>query len=552
MDAGSSEDSSEKRSGTEDNKLSDATNEAPSEKASITEDNKLNDTANEASSEKASITEDNKLNDTANEASSEKAPIADDEKFMAVGRSRALSRADTLVEDEKDMSVEDREAAMHAHTKNVVGGSAHNVDVASTPSHVPKSPVQPLIPRKRRLTVRDCIIEGGLKPHADPSIANRLIFNADGRVDKLSKQDSTEYVVTSESVKGGVQFIEIAVTKEGDVHPGAVPIPATTIRKNRERDTESESSFNTETESRSTSSPIFSLELRTENSSPAATTSQVAYAVGGKGKSTKLVQTHINLGQNPLTTCHICKFTFNITVPDDVKAHMKYHNDLANPFSVAKFKIDAPNAPKKIKSWVTLHGQYIVAVDLHSSEPWKRMAEKVIRHIEGELNSQELPTDSLWGTIPDPGVTVDRSMVVSSSPTKRFKVYLYISDKKVAALLVAERVADGFVTKYGPLDVDEYGESIPGEGQVRLYPNHTDEVRAALLGVHYIWTHRDHRHQGYATRLLDAARHGDFIYGVHVAREQVAWTATTDAGRDFAGWYITGDRFADVWDMIVY
>jgi GNAT superfamily N-acetyltransferase len=508
-------------------------------------ENKVDAGSSEDSSQKRSGTEDNKLNDTANKASDgkEKAPIADDE-------SRALSQADTLAKDEKDMSATDREAAMctcaSPRAKDVV---AHDV----APSHVPpKSPVQLLIPQKRRLTIRDCIIEGGLKPHADPSIANRLISNADGRADKLSKQDSTEYVVTSETIKSGVQFIETAVTKEEDVHPDAVPIPATTIHQNRQRDTESESSFNTETESRSTSSPIFSLELGTGKSSPLVTASQVACAIKGKVKSTKLVQTHINLGQNPLTTCHICKFTYNITAPDDVKAHTKYHNDLANPFSVAKFKIDAPNAPKKIKSWVGVYGQYIVAVDLHSSEPWKKMAEKVIRHVEGELNSQELPTDSLWGTMPDPGVTVDTSVVVSGSPTKRFKVYLYISDKKVAALLLAERIADGFVTKYGPLDVNEYGESIPGEGQVRLHPNHTEEVRTALLGVHYVWTHPDHRHQGYATRLLDAARHGDFIYGIHITREQVAWTSTTNAGRDFAGWYITGDKYADRWEMILY
>lgn len=53
---------------------------------------------------------------------------------------------------------------------------------------------------------------------------------------------------------------------------------------------------------------------------------------GGKGsgqkeviKPAKLVQTQINLGQNPITTCDVCKFTHNRTVVLDVKAHDRFH-----------------------------------------------------------------------------------------------------------------------------------------------------------------------------------------------------------------------------------
>ena len=47
-------------------------------------------------------------------------------------------------------------------------------------------------------------------------------------------------------------------------------------------------------------------------------------------KPGKLVQTQINLGQNPITTCNVCKFTLNRTVTEDVKAHDKFHQAFVN------------------------------------------------------------------------------------------------------------------------------------------------------------------------------------------------------------------------------
>ncbi|ELR05541.1 hypothetical protein VC83_09235 [Pseudogymnoascus destructans] len=47
-------------------------------------------------------------------------------------------------------------------------------------------------------------------------------------------------------------------------------------------------------------------------------------------KPSKLVQTQINLGQNPITTCNVCKFTLNRTVVEDVKAHDKFHQAFVN------------------------------------------------------------------------------------------------------------------------------------------------------------------------------------------------------------------------------
>ncbi|KFX88210.1 hypothetical protein O988_09114 [Pseudogymnoascus sp. VKM F-3808] len=47
-------------------------------------------------------------------------------------------------------------------------------------------------------------------------------------------------------------------------------------------------------------------------------------------KPGKLVQTQINLGQNPIVSCNVCKFTHNRTITEDVKAHDKFHQAFVN------------------------------------------------------------------------------------------------------------------------------------------------------------------------------------------------------------------------------
>lgn len=498
-----------------------------------------------------STAEDDKTLAALTRASSDSDSVIGSTNNTITGSNRVMGQLDATAENK---SILTGSAGDNISLKlgEMMGGAAEQSSgITSTSGPRSKSVSEPLIPRKRRLTIKDSIVEGGLKPNVDPSIANRIIFNADGSIGESGNQDQAKYVVSSESVKGGVRFIETTITEDTTLHPCNIPI--TTNRGARERDTDSEASINIEASSRGTPSPTFPIELDTEASTSAVATDQTSAAQKKRVKTGKLIQTQINLGQNPLSTCTICKFAFNQTVLEDVKAHMKFHDEFLNPFLVAKLRFDVPNAPKKIKSFfVDAQEQYIVAVDNHSPEPWKKMAEKVSNHVSGELNSHGISSEVLWSTIADPGVAVNATNVIGDSPVKRYKAYLYVEEQKVVAFLLAERVTEGLVTHIGPLDIDEHGQSIPGEARIRLYATHTDECRPALLGVHYIWTHKDYRNRGFASRLMDAARHGDFVYGVHIRRDQTAWTPTTDAGRDFAGWYLSEDKYTEAWDMIIY
>ena len=59
----------------------------------------------------------------------------------------------------------------------------------------------------------------------------------------------------------------------------------------------------------------------------------------------------------------------------------------------------------------------------------------------------------------------------------------------------------------------------------------------ATLGVLQVWTHSQHRRQGVASSLLDAARAGA-VFGQHVPKALVALSQPTSAGHAFAGQYL--------------
>jgi GNAT superfamily N-acetyltransferase len=64
-----------------------------------------------------------------------------------------------------------------------------------------------------------------------------------------------------------------------------------------------------------------------------------------------------------------------------------------------------------------------------------------------------------------------------------------------------------------------------------------DEVPSkALLGIAVLWTHPTVRHQGIATRLIDAAR-AHAIFGLVVPKSQVAFSSPTQAGWAFGKEY---------------
>ena len=63
------------------------------------------------------------------------------------------------------------------------------------------------------------------------------------------------------------------------------------------------------------------------------------------------------------------------------------------------------------------------------------------------------------------------------------------------------------------------------------------DMHNAVVGVSRIWTSKAFRRKGIANNLLDCVVN-QFIYGLEIARDEVAFTQPTDAGADLAkAWF---------------
>jgi N-acetyltransferase len=108
-------------------------------------------------------------------------------------------------------------------------------------------------------------------------------------------------------------------------------------------------------------------------------------------------------------------------------------------------------------------------------------------------------------------------------------VYLYVNKQRIVGLCVVERISkahrlmthdDGTITR-------------------------TCQTADAVLGIHLLWIHPDHRRQGIAKSLIDQACTA-MVYGYHIPPALVAFSSPTMAGTQFAQWYC--DRL----DILVY
>ncbi|OBT63365.1 hypothetical protein VE03_07238 [Pseudogymnoascus sp. 23342-1-I1] len=116
-------------------------------------------------------------------------------------------------------------------------------------------------------------------------------------------------------------FSSVLYTRASTTAPNGTKIPGR-VQNNTRADRDAEKAYPI---------PAYSDSSSTVEATPAG--SSTGGNDGGQKENTKpgkLVQTQINLGQNPITTCNVCKFTLNRTVVEDVKAHDRFHQAFVN------------------------------------------------------------------------------------------------------------------------------------------------------------------------------------------------------------------------------
>lgn len=112
--------------------------------------------------------------------------------------------------------------------------------------------------------------------------------------------------------------------------------------------------------------------------------------------------------------------------------------------------------------------------------------------------------------------------------------FIYIQDKQIVGCITVERVEKAF-----PLDRDASNLVVQTVSTIAngTKASQCSSARSVLAGICQIWVHPSSRGKKIATRLVDAVR-DKLIYGMQIARGQVAFAQPTKNGLGFAKSYV--------------
>jgi len=167
----------------------------------------------------------------------------------------------------------------------------------------------------------------------------------------------------------------------------------------------------------------------------------------------------------------------------------------------------------------------------------------MLYHVNAELSAVDIPESSLWSTtcVKNPAEKSsdqnkehkEEESVLSSKPSiasereryDRYKIYLYIVEKKCIGLCLVERISRAHKTdeSTSPIVLESMSSSI----------SISSTTQSVVLGVSRIWTCSSYRRLGIASILVNCASE-NFIYGMRVEKSLVAFSQPTETGGYFA------------------
>jgi GNAT superfamily N-acetyltransferase len=388
--------------------------------------------------------------------------------------------------------------------------------------------------RKSLLTVAFATIEGGLRANVDPTITERSLLvsnDADQNTANFSGSSLRPSIVRSEVGKFGIHFREEEVKEEVEEDPKGIPIPGGPFDKQDEKEIDEDRP-----------SPVYP--------GPSAPKSLGHYVKG------KFIQTQLDLGPDARKSCSVCQMIYNSTDERDILSHKEFHKNYVEGCSIGSLKTDIPNHPRKLQYNIDENGveEYIVKVDRFTAASWTRLAENVLRdYVDADLgNRSHGDITRLWGERADPDLARDaleatyfnlntvQSANAGIPRVPSYAVFLYIRNKRVISVLVAERIKEGKGLSRIQMEEDDFGK---WPKEVVMLVDDFKDSSPAWLGVDRIWTHKKCRGKGYAFRLLETARFNCFIFGNYIHRKEVAFSYTTYLGTKFAKSYHREEEF---------
>ena len=260
-------------------------------------------------------------------------------------------------------------------------------------------------------------------------------------------------------------------------------------------------------------------------------------------KKPRLTQMQIDLGGEIRTACKICGMEYIPSNAQDAALHKEFHAANVGGVNVGKAFVKRCLSSKVWDSSKDATGQegraqgFVMVVTRGSSRAEKNQARRILKVVNMELSAVDIDDETLWSQTVLPntvGKAVDRldgTVPAGDERTKpcgdRFKVYLFVSGEKCIGLCLAERISKAYQVQgqSSDADTDKLSRAIPKSSSVSIGLN----GKPAMLGISRIWTSVSYRRRGIAAALLDAAR-CNFIYGVQVPKDMIAFSQPTESG----------------------
>jgi len=215
-------------------------------------------------------------------------------------------------------------------------------------------------------------------------------------------------------------------------------------------------------------------------------------------------QSYIDAGQKELgaTLCQTCGSVYSKGDPQDEAMHNLQHTGL-----LERLKHQGWAKERVVATYP--EGGRVISIRPGDDARWWKKAEDVLGIVDRDLGFSEVG-------IRAPDLT---------------KIFLFIADKKIVGLLLAEQISQGFQI-IPPTEGDE-------KRQVYCC---SETAQPVLAGISRIWVLADYRRKRVASHLVDAMRVAFFV-DKYLAEKEFAFSDPTLNGIEFASKYIGHKHF---------
>jgi N-acetyltransferase len=243
-----------------------------------------------------------------------------------------------------------------------------------------------------------------------------------------------------------------------------------------------------------------------------------------------LKQLQIDAGITVRRSCNLCGMEYVPSNAEDADLHDKFHSMNAVGIDLGKAFVRA-NASRWVYEAARCDEGYIVIIDRKASPSTRNQAKKVLDVVNRELSSPPIDDATLWSQIEPPKRLCKNG---AKEETDRYKVFLHMKDSKCMGLCLAERIWEAHPIKLDAAQANgtngntngvTNGDAVHRSSSVSVQ----NTLDPAIVGVSRIWTCGTARRRGIAMDLLDCVI-SNFIYGLDIPKEQIAFTQPTESG----------------------